>query len=231
MLTPARPRASLLRGAVLALVLSLAGILLATPAQAADEESPVPPVLLIGMTGVRWDDVTTLTTPALWSLSREGSVGLVAARSVASRSCPADGWLAVSSGTRAADVRADDGTCRTLRDPGETGEVPGWEDYVAAADAESYGAQPGFLGDVLTDVGHARDGHRSGCRDRARGRRRHPRRDARGPPGDQHRAHPRGARRPGHLPARGRRRRVVARPRLRDDRPAEHPAADRDRAG
>ena len=61
MLTPARPRASVLRGAVLALVLSLAGILLATPAQAADE----PPVLLVGMTGVRWDDVTTLTTPAL----------------------------------------------------------------------------------------------------------------------------------------------------------------------
>ncbi|WP_456789155.1 hypothetical protein [Cellulomonas sp. P5_C5] len=149
MLTPARPRASVLRGAVLALVLSLAGILFATPAQAADE----PPVLLVGMTGVRWDDVTTLTTPALWSLSREGSVGLVAARSVASRSCPADGWLAVSTGTRAADVRADDGTCRTLRDPGESGEVPGWEDYVAAADAESYGAQPGFLGDMLADSG------------------------------------------------------------------------------
>ena len=105
------------------------------------------------MTGVRWDDVTTLTTPALWSLSREGSVGLVAARSVASRSCPADGWLAVSSGTRAADVRSDDGTCRTLRDPGENGEVPGWEDYVSAADAESYGAQPGFLGDMLAESG------------------------------------------------------------------------------
>ena len=134
----------MLRGAVLILELSLAGILLATPAKAAEE----PPVLLVGMTGVRWDDVTTLTTPALWSLSRDGSVGLVAARSVASRSCPADGWLAVSSGTRAADVRADDGTCRTLRDPGESGEVPGWDDYVAAADAESYGAQPGFLGDL-----------------------------------------------------------------------------------
>ncbi|WP_200940595.1 hypothetical protein [Cellulomonas sp. Leaf334] len=149
MLTPARPRASVLRGAVLTLVLSLAGILFATPAQAADE----PPVLLVGMTGVRWDDVTTLTTPALWSLSREGSVGLVAARSVASRSCPADGWLAVSSGTRAADVRADDGTCRTLRDPGESGEVPGWDDYVTAAEAESYGAQPGFLGDMVAEAG------------------------------------------------------------------------------
>ena len=227
MLTPARPRASVLRGAVLALVLSLAGILLATPAQAADE----PPVLLVGMTGVRWDDVTTLTTPALWSLSREGSVGLVAARSVASRSCPADGWLAVSTGTRAADVRADDGTCRTLRDPGESGEVPGWDDYVAAADAESYGAQPGFLGDMLAESGTPGDGYRPGCRDRPGGRRRHPRRHPRDPPGDQHRPHPGGARRPGRVPARRRRRGLPARPGLRDDRPAEHPAADRERAG
>ncbi|WP_456824055.1 hypothetical protein [Cellulomonas sp. P5_E12] len=149
MLTPARSRASLLRGVVLTLVLGLAGLLLATPAQAADE----PPVLLVGVTGVRWDDVTTLTTPALWSVSREGSVGLVAARSVASRSCPADGWLAVSTGTRAADVRADDGTCRTLRDPDESGKVPGWDDYVAAADAESYGATPGLFGNMLAEAG------------------------------------------------------------------------------
>ncbi|MEZ0446573.1 hypothetical protein [Cellulomonas sp. ICMP 17802] len=151
MLTPARPRASRFRGVVLVLLLAVAGMLLATPAQAADE----PPVLLVGVTGVRWDDVTTLTTPALWSLSREGSVGLVAARSVASRSCPADGWLAVSTGTRAADVRAADGTCRTLREPGESGTVPGWDDYVAAADAESYGATPGLFGGMLAEAGSA----------------------------------------------------------------------------
>ncbi|MET0789511.1 MAG: hypothetical protein ABWY33_09735 [Cellulomonas sp.] len=152
--TPARSRASRFRGVVLVLLLSVAGMLLATPAQAADE----PPVLLVGVTGVRWDDVTTLTTPALWSLSREGSIGLVAARSVASRSCPADGWLAVSTGTRSADVRSDDGTCRTLRGPGEDGQVPGWDDYVAAADAESYGATPGLLGNLLATAGSATTG-------------------------------------------------------------------------
>src|SRR5690349_23755154 len=98
------------------------------------------------MTGVRWDDITTLTTPALWSLSREGSVGLVAARSVASRACPADGWLAVSTGTRAADVRADDGTCRTLREPGETGQVPRRAVHGAAAAAGRCAATSGVLG-------------------------------------------------------------------------------------
>lgn len=111
------------------------------------------PVVLVGVTGLRWDDVTALTTPALWGLSRTGAVGLVAARSVNGRACPADGWLAVSAGDRAADVQADDRTCRTLRDPGEDGVVPGWSDYVAAVDTQPYGAQLGLLGDAVADAG------------------------------------------------------------------------------
>ncbi|QGQ18173.1 hypothetical protein GC089_01435 [Cellulomonas sp. JZ18] len=117
-------------------------------------QAPVPgPVVLVGVTGLRWDDVGSLTTPALWELSRGGSVGTVAARSVGSRACPADGWLAVSAGARAADLPAEDRTCRTLRDPGEAGTVPGWDDYLAAAAGESYGARPGTLGRVLAAAG------------------------------------------------------------------------------
>lgn len=165
--TPARPRASrrtrtsVRRALVAAVVVLLASLVLGTSASAATsvpavrttDDPALPPVVLVGVTGLRWDDVTTLTTPALWSMSREGSVGDVAARSVASRSCPADGWLAVSSGTRAADLPADDRTCRTLRDPGESGLVPGWDDYRQAADAESYGAHVGLLGDTVADAG------------------------------------------------------------------------------
>ncbi len=169
--TPALPRAPrrpllrrLLPTLVLALVAGLAALTFATPAQAATPPSPTapatstdaeptPPVLLVGVTGLRWDDVTTLTTPALWNLSREGAIGLVAARSVATRSCPVDGWLTVSTGTRAADAPAADGTCRTLTGPTPSGSVPAWADYVAAADAESYGAEPGMLGDALAEAG------------------------------------------------------------------------------
>lgn len=136
-----------------ALLATLAAPLL-TGAPAAAAERPAPgPVVLVGVTGLRWDDVGSLTTPALWGLSREGAVGSVAVRSVRSRACPADGWLAVSAGNRAADAAAADGSCRTLRDPGESGEVPGWDDYLAAAAAESYGARPGMLGDLLTATG------------------------------------------------------------------------------
>ncbi|MFS0704676.1 hypothetical protein AB6N23_09160 [Cellulomonas sp. 179-A 9B4 NHS] len=150
--------------ALLAVLTAVLGVGAATPAAAAPAASgapatsaldtPVPgPVVLVGVTGLRWDDVGSLTTPALWELSRDGSVGAVAARSVATRSCPADGWLGVSAGARAADLPADDRTCRTLRDPGEAGVVPGWDDYLAAADAESYGARPGTFGRVVADAG------------------------------------------------------------------------------
>ncbi|MGN8244543.1 hypothetical protein ACTHAM_001447 [Cellulomonas soli] len=113
------------------------------------------PVVLVGVTGVRWDDVTTLTTPALWSLSRSASIGLVAARSVSTRSCPADGWLGVSAGARAADALVADGTCRSLREPlaEAPGVVPGWADYTAAVDTQRYGARLGLLGEALADGG------------------------------------------------------------------------------
>ncbi|MFC8191644.1 hypothetical protein ACFUMH_08275 [Cellulomonas sp. NPDC057328] len=152
--------------ALLAVLTAVLGVGAATPAAAAPAASgapaasapgtPVPgPVVLVGVTGLRWDDVGSLTTPALWELSRDGSVGAVAARSVATRSCPADGWLGVSAGARAADLPAEDRTCRSLRGPGEAGGVPGWDDYLSAAEAESYGARPGTLGRVVAEAGAA----------------------------------------------------------------------------
>lgn len=141
-----------LRALTAALVTGLA-LLVAAPAHAAEPDAAPGPVVLVGVAGLRWDDIGSLTTPALWGLSREGSVGTVTTRSVRSRACPADGWLAVSAGNRAADLPAEDGTCRTLRDPGESGQVPGWEDYRAAAAGESYRARLGLLGGELERSG------------------------------------------------------------------------------
>lgn len=132
------------------------GLVTAPAASAAprDEAAGAPgPVVLVGVAGLRWDDVGSLTTPALWELAHDGAVGAVAARSVTTRSCPADGWLAVSAGNRASDLPADDSTCRALREPGESGQVPGWDDYLTSAAGQSYGAEPGLLGDVLAEAG------------------------------------------------------------------------------
>ena len=131
-----------------ALALTLAGP--ATAATASESESPV---VLIGVTGVRWDDLGSLTTPALWSLSREGSVGTSVVRSKRSFTCPSAGWLAVSSGGRSDDLSVANGTCRTLRDPLPDGDVPGWEDYQTATAASGYDSRLGLLGDTLTSAG------------------------------------------------------------------------------
>lgn len=138
--------------AICALLVTSAGAAAAagTPAATGTDRHPV---VLISPTGLRWDDLGTLTTPALWSLSREGSVGNNVVRSVRSFTCPAGGWLAVSSGGRAEDLPAEDGTCRTLRDPLAGGPVPGWDDYLAASDASSYDSRLGLLGDTVRDAG------------------------------------------------------------------------------
>jgi hypothetical protein len=111
------------------------------------------PVVLIGVTGLRWDDLGSLTTPTLWGLSRQAAVGTTVVRSVRPSSCPADGWLAVSTGTRAADLPARDGTCRRLHDPVEGSAVPGWADYLESAAAGSFSAHVGLLGDALAAGG------------------------------------------------------------------------------
>ncbi|MEV7973724.1 hypothetical protein [Cellulomonas sp. NPDC089187] len=141
--------------AVLAIV--LAAVVLVTGwstgrASAAETESGSP-VVLIGVTGLRWDDIGSLTTPALWSLSREGSVGTSVVRSTRSFTCPSAGWLAVSAGGRSDDLSVADGTCRTLRDPLPDGAVPGWEDYQAATNASAYDSRLGLLGETVSAAG------------------------------------------------------------------------------
>ncbi|GGC02789.1 hypothetical protein [Cellulomonas carbonis] len=162
--TPAARRRRLRRAvaavtAVAMLATALAGAVLAfaPPARAATDDTTGPAgaagadrVVLVGTAGLRWDDVHTLSTPALWELSRSGSIGTVAARSVRSSACPADGWLAVSAGARAADLPGERyGECRALRSPSVDAPVPGWSDYVEAASRSRFDATLGLLGTLL----------------------------------------------------------------------------------
>lgn len=143
--------------ASLAALLTVALGLVAAPGAAAagDDTTPAtaPPVVLVGVTGLRWDDLGSLTTPALWELSREAAVGTTVVRSVRSFTCPAAGWLAVSAGGRADDLSVADGTCRTLRDPLANGATPGWADYVQATGESSYDSRLGLLGDTVAAAG------------------------------------------------------------------------------
>ena len=108
------------------------------------------PVILVGMTGTRWADVSVGATPTLWSLGESAAIANLVVRSVRSTTCPADGWLAISAGRRAADMPTDTyGTCRLLRTPTPGDPVPGWQDYLDAAAQGNYDARPGTFGDLL----------------------------------------------------------------------------------
>jgi hypothetical protein len=68
-------------------------------------------MVLVGIGGLRWSDVSPTTTPALWRLAGRGSVGSLAVSGIYPRTCPADGWLTLNAAARAAVPHAASGPC------------------------------------------------------------------------------------------------------------------------
>ena len=90
----------------------------ASPARAAPatastvQASSAPrPVVLVGIPGLRWTDVSPSATPALWRLAGDGSVGTLVVHTIRPLTCPADGWLTLNAGARASVPHGTSGTC------------------------------------------------------------------------------------------------------------------------
>jgi hypothetical protein len=88
-----------------------AGAARAAVSRAADPASR--PVVIIGIPGLRWTDISPAATPELWRLAGEGSVGSLVVTAVQTYTCPADAWLTLNSGQRAMAPRTS-GRCRAL---------------------------------------------------------------------------------------------------------------------
>lgn len=69
-----------------------------------------PPLVIIGVSGVSWQDVTPETTPHLAALARRSATGEMSVRAAYPIACPSDGWLTLGAGARAGDA----GGCREL---------------------------------------------------------------------------------------------------------------------
>lgn len=113
-------------------------------------------VVVVGTGGVSWDDVSAEAAPGIREAAQQGGVGNLVVRSVRSTTCPADGWLALSSGKRAADDRGEGvDPCRVLTNPTDAAStsVPGWDEYERAVESQSYGADIGSLGDAVQTAG------------------------------------------------------------------------------
>jgi hypothetical protein len=86
------------------LLACLAALLLPVLAAPAASASPAPSrghVIVVGLSGLRWSDVSPSATPALWRLAGRGSVGDLVDYAVKPLTCPADGWLTLNAGARA----------------------------------------------------------------------------------------------------------------------------------
>jgi len=111
-----------------------AALAAATPAAArAPQAAPARHVVVVGLSGLRWSDLSPAGTPTLWRLAGQGSVGSLVDFAVLPLTCPADGWLTLNSGARAQSDHTDAG-CRTfpaVRQAGAGATVPALPGLIA----------------------------------------------------------------------------------------------------
>lgn len=104
------PPASLVRAAAGFLVLGAALVTLlagAGSAQAASQVrtassgTPTGHVVVLGIDGLEWSDITAQDTPTLYALAGRSDIASLVARAASDSTCPADGWMTLGSGSRA----------------------------------------------------------------------------------------------------------------------------------
>ncbi|MBC9819972.1 hypothetical protein [Terrabacter sp. MAHUQ-38] len=122
---------------------------------------PVPPttqpkpgesLVVVGLEGLAWDDVSAADTPTLWGLLRDGSAASVSVKSLRLTTCPTDGWATVSAGEAAGPETGDQRpACTSLPsvagDPAAGFRVIGFDALASASREAEFRAQLGLLGD------------------------------------------------------------------------------------
>ena len=100
---------------------------LASPARAAETPARAQHVVVVGLSGLRWSDVSATKTPELWRLAGQGSVANLVDYAVLPLTCPADGWLTLNAGARAQSdhTNAACGAFPAVQRAGAGASVPG----------------------------------------------------------------------------------------------------------
>lgn len=130
------------------------------------------PLVVIGVPGLAWSDITPAAAPTMFGAVPAADVASMSVRAVRTLVCPIDGWLTVGAGRRSADVQGD--TCRDLPRPGTApvgrstdeaapavtdlpdGARPvtagDWTRLAVGPDDARYDADPGLLGGTLAQA-------------------------------------------------------------------------------
>ena len=121
--------------------------LTASPAAAAVPSQPLTShVVIVGIPGLQWSDVSAQATPALYGLAERGSAGTLVEYAVLPLTCPADGWLTLNGGARAEAQHKEKGPCPAPAVDPATGTVLGMAGIVAYNKTLSYEPVWGALG-------------------------------------------------------------------------------------
>jgi hypothetical protein len=124
------------------LFVTAVALLAATGTAAAQPPGLTAKVVVIGVPGLTWNDVEA--SPELTALVNQSNVGSITVKTAGPHTCPVDGWLTISAGTRAWGSVPDQ-PCGGL--PGVTdGKVDGWQTYVDRQAEHHTGAPVGRLG-------------------------------------------------------------------------------------
>jgi hypothetical protein len=138
-----------------AVVVSAVAALVVRPAVGAPQRT-ADYVVLAGVGGLRWEDVSPQTTPTLWKMAERGSIGSLAVRSAQQPTCPVDGWLTLGAGNYAAwDGKPVSGDCSagqvTIEQPDGIGaNLPGQQTAVRYnKEQQPWGTIPGALAESV----------------------------------------------------------------------------------
>ena len=110
--------------------------------------SASPHVLVLGVRGADWTDVSASQTPGLTVIAAQSAIGTLALRSGSGAPCVAESWVVISTGTRALAADCPD----AVGAPGAAGrsvQIPDFAELVTENAAAAYAAQPGALADFL----------------------------------------------------------------------------------
>jgi hypothetical protein len=138
-------------------VAAAAGTLATTAARPATGASHqrVEYVVVVGVAGLRWEDVDQTNTPTLWAMAERGSIGSLAVRSGHHPTCPADGWVTLGAGNYATRNRTPGGGCPPAEvriEPASGGgaKLPDQQDLVTYNRSKlAWGAMPGALAESV----------------------------------------------------------------------------------
>lgn len=139
----------------------IAVLVFAAPAGAQGrEESAEGPggVVIVGVPGLTWSDISASATPTMWNLAGSGATASMSVRTIGSWTCAEAGWASLGAGERAGGAAPREAHCMSqskipspVRGGGEW-SVPHFTDLDEANAAYNYGARLGSLAEAVQSL-------------------------------------------------------------------------------